>query len=155
MRKLRLILTVLAALSAASCTADIQDIRIDSVNVASASVRGLGTIVLDVDIGVHNPSVAFTIETLHGTLRYKGGDLLHADASDIRIERRSDKVYRVPLLCRAASGTGLLPLLRDFGAGSFDSGLTLDVTADIRARFGLGKVFEYNGIPVGNFLDRQ
>lgn len=147
-----LILLAIVAL-AAGCN-KIREINVTSFQVESFSPNGLRSVDAVVAIGVHNPTVAFTISDLKGTVRKGDGVLAVLDGGPVAVEKKSDRVYRVP--CSVTLGESLsffqvLSLLKNMDL----DGCVVDVSALVSLSNGLKKTLEYKDIPVRDLLEKS
>jgi len=144
---------VLVPLLLVSCKGKgFQDIAITSVRLVSIIPEGFNDVTALVEIGVHNPSVAFTLTGLDATARFQGQEALTASAKQILIPAHSDDVYQIPLQGRLAEGFNPFRLLRLLGDEASFEDITFDVRGRVSLRSGFGRNIEMLDIPLSDLL---
>ena len=147
---------VLVPLLLVSCKGKgFQDIAITSVRLVSIVPEGFNDVTALVEIGVRNPSVAFTITGLDATARFQGQDALSVHADQLMVPGHSDKLYRIPLQGSIAEGFNPLRLLRLLAKDASYEDVTFDIHARVAARGGLGKNIEILDIPLSGMLKQS
>lgn len=151
MRKVLLILAVLLPL-AMSCTNKVKDISVTSVELLSVSPRGLFELNALVRVGIHNPAPSFELTEVQGTVKIKGQEALVMDADQLIVSGRTDKMYNVPVHGSISPGFNPFQLLNFLNSSTSLEDVTLDVSARVAIRGGIGKKLEYKDIKVSNLI---
>lgn len=154
MRALRTILIVIFSLLLTACSNRLKEIELTSVDLLSVSPKGLSGISAQLELGIHNPAMAFEISDLGAILRFKSEPALLISAEPLVVEGRCDKLYIVPLDGRLAEGFNPFKLLQLLGGEVDMSDLSLDVKAKVALRNGLGKDIEYKDIALDTLLEK-
>ena len=145
-----LALAVLLALSF-SC-ARYKDISVTSCEVVSLSPNGLRAVDAVLSVGVHNPTVAFTLSDIAGTVREGENVIATFEGGPVSVERKSDQEYDLPCTLTLDESLSLFQVLsiikkRDFSA------FTVDVSGWVTLKNGLRKKLEFNDVPVSSLLE--
>jgi len=145
-----------AVISMMTSCSKMDDIKITSFEIVSVTPRGLTGLDALVKIGINNPSVAFEVSDLVGTLRLEGAPCLSISADQLIVSGKTVKTYSVPLQGQMADGFNPFQLLRIINGYSLDfDKLTLDVSGKASLRGGLGKKLEFNDIKIGEYLVKK
>lgn len=154
MKRFGAIILALAVLLVAGCGGGIRNISVTSFRLASVNLQGLSGITALAEVGIHNPSAGFEVTDIRAVIRMDGEPFAVLTSDSLAIEGRSDKVYELPVTGRMAGGFNPLHLLRMAG-GDWDSGrMTVDVTARVSFRGGVGKNVEYKDIPLDTLMEK-
>ena len=146
------VLAVLCLLLAGCKGASYKDIKVTSARIVSIVPEGLSDLSALIEVGIHNPTVAFEVSDLSGLARYRGQDALTATADQLIVAGRTDKVYLIPVKGRIADGFNPFQLLRLIsGEADFDD-VTFTVTGRVALRGGIGKNIELKDIPLSSLL---
>lgn len=154
LRKLSVL--ILCALLLAGCgVRRLQDVRVTSVRVVQLLPDGLNGPSAVVELGIRNPSVAFTVSELTGAARLGGQDLLLLSAEPVSVEARSDRRYAVPVQGRIADGVSPLRLVRLISGNGLDyKDMTVSVRGKVSLPGGIGKDIELDDVPLQTLLER-
>ncbi|MCQ2181603.1 MAG: hypothetical protein MJY50_06075 [Bacteroidales bacterium] len=150
MKKLLTILCVCTALLS-SCSGGVKDIRLTSFDIISVTPRGLNELYAMVELGIHNPMVAFTLEDARGVIKMEGQPCIVLSADQLLVDGNKDKVYVLPVKGRfdeTFNPWQLLSLLKDKDFSRF----TVDVSAKVSLRSGIGKDIVINDMPLDKLL---
>lgn len=137
-----------------SCTAvkKAHDIEITSVDVKSISPNGLKSIDGVLMIGVDNPTIAFTIKTIEGTV-YKDGQVFATySGGPISVKRKSVDVYELPATLNIDPSVSIFNLLRLATSMDFE-GFTTDVAAKVALKSGLATTLTFKDMKINELLD--
>jgi len=153
-KKLKILLvSVFAAMSLMTSCSNMDDIKITSFEIVSVTPRGVNGLDALVKIGINNPSFAFEVTDLIGTLRLEGVPCLSISTDQLIVAGKTAKTYNVPLQGQMADGFNPFQLLRIINGYSLDfDKLTLDVHGRAALRGGIGKKLEFNDIKIGEYL---
>ena len=100
-----------------------------------------------VNLTVDNPAPDFILKNASGHIKHKDKDFLVVSASDLFVEGRSTKEYRVPLRGELAPGLTTLSFLGTIGTSGL-SEYTIDINATVSTKSGFKKDIEYKNIPL-------
>lgn len=152
MRMFRLLLLAVTALLACSCASRFDEVEFTSVRLVSVAPEGLTGLSVLLEVGIHNPAVAFSITGMQAVVKSSGREAVILESDQLLVDGRSDRCYMVPLKGAIAEGFNPFSLLSLLDGADL-SGFTLSVRARLALRSGLGKVIEFNDIPVSELLD--
>ena len=153
---LRILLLLVFALLFAGCKGKgIKDIKVTSVRIISVTPVGLNGLTALVEVGVHNPTVAFELTDIKGLARFKGQDALNVTADQLIVSGHTDKVYRIPVQGEIAEGFNPLQLVRLVADERAFDDLTISVKGKVALRGGLGKKIEIKDIPLSSLMKKQ
>ena len=140
---------------AAACSElrHIKEISITSCSIISVTPRSLRSADAVLALGVHNPSVAFTITGLEGGIRK--GDTVIAEfaGGPVAIARKSDEVYELPCSVSLTENTNLLKVAGLVKGMDF-TGYMVDITAEIMLANGMSRKLNLNDISVQKLVDK-
>ena len=146
-----LALAALLALSV-SC-ARYKDISVTSCEVSSLSPNGLRAVDAVLSVGVHNPTVAFTLSDISGTVREGESVIATFEGGPVSVERKSDQVYDLPCTLTLDESLSLFQVLNLIKKRDF-SDFTVDVSGWVTLKNGLRKKLEFNDVPVSSLLEK-
>ncbi|MBQ9820086.1 MAG: hypothetical protein IJM60_07380 [Bacteroidales bacterium] len=146
---LLLLAVAVAALLPAGCS-KVKDIRLTSFGIESFSPRGFRSADAVLAVGIDNPSFAFTVTDLSGTVKYKGEALGTFTADTVSVDRKCVKVYDVPCKAVLSESVSLLRLLSLVGDGNLE-GFTADVEARVHLRKGVSKMLRFNDLDLNEY----
>lgn len=147
-----MLLLALAVLLAGCKGKGLQDVTITSVRLQSISPEGFTRVNAVMEVGIHNPTVAFEVTELEGVAKFLGQEALEMTGERLSVPARCDSVYTVPLQGRMAEGFNPLRLLRLLGDEAGLSDITFDVRCRVALRSGIGKDIEMLDIPLSGLL---
>ena len=131
-----------------------KEIAVTSFQVESFSPKGLRAVDAVVSVGVHNPTVAFTLSDLKGTVREGDKVLATMEGGPVSVAKKSDQVYHLPCSVTLGESLSLFQVLTLLKNMDFD-GCVVDVSALVTLSNGLKKTLVYNDIPVRDLLDKS
>lgn len=150
----RLAVLGLALVLLAGCSNKFKEIAVTSFQVESFSPNGLRSVDAIVVVGVHNPTVAFTLSDMKGTVRDPESNVLAVlEGGPVAVEKKSDQVYRLPCSVTLGENLSLFQVLNLLKNMDFE-GCVVDVSALITLSNGLKKTLVYKDIPVRDLLDK-
>ena len=153
MKKVGLLLLLCLSLLLAGCKdRGFQDIAVTSLRLVSVSPEGFSGVSAVVEVGVHNPTVAFEVSDFSGLVKFQGQEALDVTAERLLVPGHSDELYQIPLQGRIAEGFNPLRLLRLLGGDADFDDITFDIRARASLRSGLGKNIEMLDIPLSSLL---
>ena len=153
-KRIFLLFAVVSALGLTGCRGvdKIKDIKVTSWSLKSVAPAGLRGVDAELEVGIENPAMQFTLEDIEGILYYKGEGLAGYTADPVTVRRRSTEVYPVSCSVRLSDGASLFSLLglvRNFDPAD----LTTDVHANVRLKSGISKSLDFKNIPIKEFVD--
>ena len=149
----RLLALLTLAFVTAGCSNKFKEIAVTSFQVESFSPNGLRSVDAIVSVGVHNPTVAFTLSDLKGTIREGESVLAVLDGGPVAVEKKTDQVYRLPCSVTLGENLSLFQVLNLLKNMDFD-GCVVDISALVTLSNGLKKTLVYNDIPVRDLLEK-
>ena len=153
MKKVRLLLLLCLSLLLAGCKdRGFQDIAVTSVRLVSIIPEGLTGVSAELEVGIHNPTLAFRVEDLTGAAKFQGQEALLLSADPLDVAARCDSLYLIPLRGRVDGDFNPLRLLRLLGGEAGFDDITFDIRARASLRSGLGKNIEMLDIPLSSLL---
>lgn len=153
MKKVRLLLLLCLSLLLAGCKdRGFQDITVTSVRLVSIIPEGLTGVSAELEVGIHNPALAFRVEDLTGAAKFQGQEALLLSAEPLDVAARCDSLYLIPLRGRVNGDFNPLRLLRLLGGEADLDDISFDIRARASLRSGLGKNIEMLDIPLSSLL---
>lgn len=153
MKKVRLLLLLCLSLLLAGCKdRGFQDIAVTSVRLVSIIPEGLTGVSAELEVGIHNPTLAFRVEDLTGAAKFQGQEALLLSAEPLDVAARCDSLYLIPLRGRVDGDFNPLRLLRLLGGEADLDDISFDIRARASLRSGLGKNIEMLDIPLSSLL---
>ena len=146
------VLALAALLALSFSCASYKDISVTSCEVASLSPNGLRAVDAVLSVGVHNPTVAFTLSDIAGTVRQGENVIATCYGGPVSVDRKSDKVYDLPCTLTLDDSLSLFQVLSLIQKRDF-SDFTVDVSGWVTLRNGLRKKLEFNDVPVSSLLE--
>lgn len=144
-------LFVLCALLLSSCTGKFQDIKLTSYDIVSISPKGLSSVDAILDLGIDNPAMPLNLTEIKGVAKMNGETCLELTADDVRLEGRSEKVYRVPLHGVLGGNFNPFQLLTLLKSADL-SQIKVDVSARAEVGCGIGKNIEIKDMSLDKLL---
>lgn len=148
----RLLVLLTLLVLAAGCN-KFNEIAVTSFQVESFSPNGLRAVDAIVSVGVHNPTVSFTISDLKGTVRKEDTVLATLEGGPVTVAKKSDQVYQLPCSVTLDDHLSLFQVLNLLRNMDFD-GCVVDVSALVTLSNGLKKTLVYNDIPVRDLVEK-
>ena len=153
MKKVRLLLLLCLSLLLAGCKdRGFQDIAVTSVRLVSIIPEGLTGVSAELEVGIHNPTLAFRVEDLTGAAKFQGQEALLLSAEPLDVAARCVSLYLIPLRGRVNGDFNPLRLLRLLGGEADLDDISFDIRARASLRSGLGKNIEMLDIPLSSLL---
>lgn len=153
MKKVRLLLLLCLSLLLAGCKdRGFQDIAVTSVRLVSIIPEGLTGVSAELEVGIHNPTLAFRVEDLTGAAKFQGQEALLLSSEPLDVAARCDSLYLIPLRGRVNGDFNPLRLLRLLGGEADLDDISFDIRARASLRSGLGKNIEMLDIPLSSLL---
>ena len=149
-RIFRILAIAVIALTAASC-GNVRNIRVTSCNVASVSPNGLRSVNAKLRVGIHNPSMTFTVSDLIGYIRNQDGVIADFTGGPVNVLRKSDMTYDVPCDLTLNGKISLFEVLGVLQTMDL-SAYFVDVTANVTTAGGVTRVYKYNDIPLKDLI---
>jgi len=151
------ILRLMAAVVLAACICScgrVKDISVTSVGLESFQPKGLTSAEAVLLLGIHNPSIAFTVAGVEGDVSHEGSTIAVFSADTIEIDRKCDKVYSLPCRVSLKGGTATLSLLPKFLGGKYD-GLSANVNARVKLRSGVRLNLKFKDLDINEMLNGE
>jgi hypothetical protein len=144
-------LLVLVVLSVA-CN-KFKEIDVTSCEVASLTPKGFRSVDAVLAVGVHNPTVSFTLSDVTGSIR--NGELTIATftGGPVTVAKKCDDVYELPCTLMLEEGLSLFEIINLIKTMNF-GGYTIDVSGEVSLANGLKKKLKYTDIPLDSLLDK-
>lgn len=134
-----------AILSGCSGLSKIKDIKVTSCGLESYSLKGLRSIDAVLAVGIDNPTFAFKVMGVSGTVKYNGEDFATYTADTISVDKKCSRVYDLPCSATLNDGISLMKLMQIVRKGDLE-GFTADVTATVKLRSGAGTTLRFKDI---------
>jgi len=149
---LSIIILAAFALASASCS-KIHDIGITSYHIDDFSMKGLRSGELTMTVGVHNPTLQFTLENNSANVYHLGTLIGTINATDVTVPARTDGVYPVTGTATLADGMSLLKVM-SLAKNFKEEEYTVDVFTTIRLKKGTHFKVEKIGVPLTEFTSK-
>ena len=130
----------------------IKQISVSSFEIVSIAPRGMNEIDALVKVGINNPTVAFEVTDLSGTVFVKDSPCLTLTSDQLIVYAKSDRVYSIPVHGTLEKEFNPFQLLQLFNNQMNLDDVTLNVKAKAALRGGAGKVIDLKGIPLSRFI---
>ena len=141
-----------AVLSGCSGLSKVKDIKVTSCGLESYSLKGLRSVDAVLAVGIDNPTFAFKVMDVSGTVKYNGEDFATYTADTVSVEKKCSKVYDLPCSATLSDGVSLKQLMQIAKKGNLE-GFTTDVTATVKLKSGAGKTFEFKNIDLNELAE--
>ena len=141
-----------AILSGCSGLSKVKDIKVTSCGLESYSLKGLRSVDAVLAVGIDNPTFAFKILNVSGTVKYKGEDFATYTADSVSVDKKCMKVYDVPCTATLDDGISLKRLMLIAKKGSLE-GFTTDVTATVRLKSGAGTTLRFKDVDLNKMTE--
>ncbi|MBR1576573.1 MAG: hypothetical protein IJ654_09025 [Bacteroidales bacterium] len=131
-----------------------KELDVTSCEVASLTPKGFRSVDAVLSVGVHNPTLAFTLSDIAGSIR--NGDLTIATftGGPVTVAKKSDGVYNLPCTLMLEEGLSLFEIINLIKTMNF-GGYTVDVSGEVSLTNGLKKKLSYEDIPLESLLDKS
>lgn len=149
------ILRPLTALILAACICScgrVKDISVTSVGLESFQPKGLTSAEAVLLLGIHNPSIAFTVAGVEGDVSHDGRQIAVFSADTIAVDRKCDKVYALPCRVSLKGGTATLSLLPKLAGGKYE-GLSANVNARVKLRSGMRLNLKFKDLDIEEMMN--
>ena len=151
---LRLVALFALVVLSAACSNKFKEIDVTSCEVASLTPKGFRSVDAVLLVGVHNPTVSFTLSDVTGNVRKDDLVIATFTGGPVTIEKKSDKEYELPCTLMLEEGLSLFKLLSLLKTMDF-SGYVVDIAGVVSLSNGLKKNLEYKDIPIDSLMDRE
>lgn len=131
----------------------IKDISITSCSIVSVTPRSFKSADALLAVGVHNPSIAFTISEL--TANVRKGDIVLAGlvGGPVAVERNSDNIYELPCTASLLDNMNLLKLVALVSSRNFDD-YVVDIYADVMLANGMSRRLSFGEVPLKKLIEK-
>lgn len=140
-----------AALLLSGCAGSYRDIKVTSCKLTSVTPSGLRSLDAFVTLTIDNPARDLIIRDANGMLKRNGEPFIRIKASDIFVEGKCTKDYKIPLSGHLEGEGGVLSLLSSFGSQD-QADYTVDILALISLKSGIRHTFQYKDVPLEDIL---
>lgn len=141
-----------AVLSGCSGLSKVKDIKVTSCGLESYSLKGLRSIDAVLAVGIDNPTFAFKVMDVSGTVKYNGEDFATYTADTISVDKKCSKVYDLPCTATLSDGVSLKRMMQIVKKGSLE-GFTTDVTATVKLKSGAGTTLRFKDIGLNKMTE--
>lgn len=142
---------ILVLLVMSGCAGSVKDIKLTSFDIVSLSPRGFTGVDALVELGVDNPAVSFELFDMSGFVKLDGVPCLRLTADQLVVQGKCSKIYSVPVKGQLADGFNPFSMLTLFQNADL-SRITVDLSARVNIRGGLGKNIELKDLPLGKIV---
>ncbi|MBQ7269872.1 MAG: hypothetical protein IJS62_08500 [Bacteroidales bacterium] len=142
---------LLAAALLCGCASSYKNIKVTDCKLHSVTPTGLRSLDAILVLTVDNPASDLIIRDAQGMVKRNGENFLRINASDIFVEGKCTKDYKVPLGGELLGEGGVLSLFSSM-TGSAQSDYTVDIVALISLKSGLKHNFEFKDVPMEDLL---
>lgn len=144
----------LCALIFSACSGSVKDIEVTSFNIISATPRGINELYATIELGIKNPIMAFTVQNVEGTIKIDGNPCIVLTSDQLLVDGNTEKAYLVPVKGRLSNDFNPWQLLDLLNEKDF-SKLTVDATAKVALRSGIGKNIVVKDMPLDKLLKKE
>lgn len=141
-----------AVLSGCSGLSKIKDIKVTSCGLESYTLKGLRSVDAVLAVGIDNPTFAFTVMDVSGTVKYNGEDFATYTADTISVDKKCTKVYDLPCTATLSDGVSLMKMMQIVKKGNLE-GFTTDVTATVKLKSGAGTTLRFKDIDLNKMVE--
>ena len=141
-----------AVLSGCSGLSKIRDIKVTSCGLESYTLKGLRSVDAVLAVGIDNPTFAFTVMDVSGTVKYNGEDFATYTADTISVDKKCTKVYDLPCTATLSDGVSLMKMMQIVKKGNLE-GFTTDVTATVKLKSGAGTTLRFKDIDLNKMVE--
>lgn len=137
-----------------SCLSAYKAISVTGVEVSKAVPHGLKALDADVLVGVKNPAGGVRLSEMTGCVKLDGSPIADISAGDVRLDKKSERNYLVPVtgkLGDTASLLQLFPLLKDSNFSRY----TVDFSVRATLPIGLGKTLVFKDVPLDQLAGKN
>lgn len=147
-----LIASMLAVVLMLGSCVRLKEVRPTSAHIESITPQGFRTVGMKVALGIHNPSVQFTVVEARALVHDNGAQVAEVTAEPVTIPRKSNDVHDVDFKVVLGKGIfkGGLSALSDW-RGLADRCL-VDIDVKVRLKGGASRRFVYDDIPLKMLL---
>jgi len=147
-----LLAILLVAVMTVSCN-KFKEIEVTSCELSSVTPKGFRSVDAVLAVGVHNPTVSFTLSDVSGCVR--NGELVIATftGGPVTVAKKSDQVYDLPCTMMLEEGLSLFEILNLVKNKDFE-GYVIDVAGTVSLAKGVKKKLEYKDLPISDLLDK-
>lgn len=153
MKKLIIALCISASLLC-GCSNSFDDINVTHFDIISVTPRGINELYAMIELGIKNPMMSFTLQDLEGTIKMDGQPCIRLGADQLIIDGNSDKVYAIPVKGKLSDDFNPWQLLELMQDQDF-SRMTVDATAKVSLRSGIGKNIVIKDMPLEKLLKQE
>lgn len=147
----RFVVIIMAAVFAVSCSS-YKDISITSCDLKTISPNGLKAVDMLLSVGVHNPTVAFTLSDIIGELHDEDRVYASFSGGPVSVEKKSDDVHDLPCSVALGDNLSLFNALNVLKTRDIST-MKINVSAVVRLKNGLHKTLRYEDMSVKEILD--
>lgn len=145
----------ICVLALSGCASGFKEIKITSCKLDSITPMGISSLEAKVELGLHNPTVQFTLSNVHGALKLGDKPYLLLTTGDVTVAANSDAIYPLEVLGTLAEGANPFVVLSVLTRKDLDfSDFKADVCAHITLKNGTGKDIELKDLPLKNLVDK-
>lgn len=144
---------VLAALIAAVACGNVKDIAVSSCDVVSITPNGLKSVDVVLALGIHNPTVAFTLSDVEGVVYNDSHELATFGGGPLSVAKKSDDVYELACTASLTDQLSLFEVLNLVRSRNFD-GYKIDVSGNVTLANGLKKTLRFKELEITDLMDK-
>ena len=130
----------------------VKDISITSCDLKSISPNGMRAVDVVLAVGVHNPTIAFTLDNVTGTVYNDERSYVSFAGGPVSVYKKSDEVYDLPCSAMLEDNVSLFQVLGIVKSKDFKD-FKLDVSGDIILANGMKKTLTFKDISVEKLLE--
>lgn len=146
------VLLLCSVLQGCSGLYKVKDIKVTSCGLESYSVNGFRSVDAVLAVGIDNPTFAFKVMDVSGTVKYNGEDFATYTADTISVDKKCSKVYDLPCSATLSDGVSLMKMIQIVKKGNLE-GFTTDVTATVKLKSGAGTTFRLKDVDLSQMVE--
>jgi len=139
---------------ASSSCSKIHDISLTSYRIDNFAMKGLRSADITLSLGVHNPTLQFTLQDNHANVYREGIMIGTIDATDVTVPARTDGVYQVTGTVNLAENMSLMKVMALASRFNPDE-YTVDIFTKIVTKHGMKVNVEKVGMPLSDLTSSE
>jgi len=149
------IFLVAAALACSCGISKVKDISLTSVGIQYIVPTSARSMDAKLELGIDNPAMAFAVQEVSGTVRYKEKELAHFVTGPMELEGKCVKNYDLPCTITLAEGASLLDILIVASKGNLkDLKADVDIQAALKKHGVLRAPFKFRDLDLHELSQR-
>lgn len=145
-------LAVLAALFAIVACGSVKDIAVTSCDIVSIAPNGLKSVDVVLALGIHNPTIAFSLSDVEGVLYNDTHELATFGGGPLDVAKKSDDVHELSCYASLTDQVSLFEVLNLVRTRDFN-GYKIDVSGVVTLANGIKKTLRFKEMDVNELME--